>query len=180
MSNYCTNCKWLGKETNANHTFWLCRKNGGAGYMLQSLCGNPTKLLSCINKNWYEAKVKQEDAFEYAQRAYKEVKYKRIPLEQKEKTMNIKVIMFTSTSCLPCTNMKPVLSSVCDELSIPLDFVWKESDKENSFNRYNVLSVPTFLIMSKKEDQWLPVNSYIGTKSRTELLNLLIRYKETE
>jgi hypothetical protein len=29
--------------------------------MLQSLCGNPTKLLSCINENWYEIKVKQQE-----------------------------------------------------------------------------------------------------------------------
>jgi thiol-disulfide isomerase/thioredoxin len=90
----------------------------------------------------------------------------------------IKVIMFTSTTCLPCEKMKPVLSSVCDELSVPLDFIWKESDKENSFNRYNILSVPTFLIMKKQDDQYLPINSYIGTRSRAELVNLLTRHKE--
>jgi len=90
----------------------------------------------------------------------------------------IKVIMFTSTTCIPCQSMKNTVSSVCDELSIPLDFIWKESDKDNLFNQYNVLSVPTFIIMKKKEDQWIPFNSYIGTKSRKELVLLLTQYKE--
>ena len=90
----------------------------------------------------------------------------------------IKIVLFTSTTCKPCSVMKPILASVADELNIPLDMVWKESDKENSFNRYNVLSVPTFLIMKKQDGQYLPISSYIGTRSRAELVNLLTRHKE--
>lgn len=57
MSNYCTNCEWLGKATNTGRTQWLCKKERAVGYMLQSLCGNPTRLLQCINANWYKKKL---------------------------------------------------------------------------------------------------------------------------
>lgn len=181
MSNYCTNCKWLGKESIANKTQWLCKKYRSLDYRLQSLCGNPAKLLQCINENWYEAKNKSEinklvkEYCNSSQFIFKEM------LKQEEKMTTeemIKVIMFTSTTCLPCEKMKPVLSSVCDELSISLDFIWKETDKNDLFNKYNVLSVPTFIIMKKDQDQWIPFNSYIGTKSRKELVLLLTQYKE--
>jgi hypothetical protein len=60
MSNYCTNCNHLIKESIANKTSWFCNKWNCDPHILQSLCGNPTKLLQCINENWYESKNKSE------------------------------------------------------------------------------------------------------------------------
>ena len=86
----------------------------------------------------------------------------------------IKVKLYTSTTCKPCEKMKSVLSSVCDELNIKLDYVWKEDDKDNEFDRYQILSIPTIIITKDN----LPLNSYVGSMSRQEIISKLSQYKE--
>ena len=86
----------------------------------------------------------------------------------------LKVKLYTSLSCKPCSAMKPVLASVCDELGIPLDFVWKENDKDNEFGRYSILSVPTMMITKNG----MPLNSYVGLQSRSEIISKLTKFKE--
>jgi hypothetical protein len=70
--------------------------------------------------------------------------------------------------------MKPVLASVCDELNIQLDFVWKENDKDNEFGKYQILSVPTMMITKNG----MPLNSYVGLQSRAEIISKLSQFKE--
>jgi hypothetical protein len=53
MSDYCTNCTHLSKQSIANKTEWRCTHDRYVGYLLQSLCGNPTKLAICKEANWY-------------------------------------------------------------------------------------------------------------------------------
>ena len=86
----------------------------------------------------------------------------------------IRVKLYTSTSCKPCSAMKPVLASVCDELNIQLDYVWKENDKDNEFGRYGILSVPTMMICKNN----MPLNSYVGLQSRAEIISKLSQFKE--
>ena len=84
----------------------------------------------------------------------------------------IKVKLYTSTTCKPCSILKPILASVCDELSIQLDYIWKENDKDNEFGRYQVVSVPT--IMVTKDGN--PLDSFVGLMTRKELVDKLNRY----
>jgi len=86
----------------------------------------------------------------------------------------IKVKLYTSTTCKPCEKLKPILASVCDELDIKLDYIWKENDKDNEFGRYQILSVPTMMIT--KND--MPLNSYVGLQSRSEIISKLTKFKE--
>ena len=86
----------------------------------------------------------------------------------------IKVKLYTSTTCKSCEKMKSVLSSVCDELNIKLDYVWKEDDKDNEFDRYQILSIPTIIITKDN----LPLNSYVGSMSRQEIISKLSQYRE--
>jgi thioredoxin 1 len=88
----------------------------------------------------------------------------------------LKVKLYTSTKCRPCEILKPILASVCDELNIPLDFVWKENDKDNEFGRYQILSVPTMMITKNG----MPLNSYVGLQSRSEIISKLSKFKEIE
>jgi len=88
----------------------------------------------------------------------------------------IRVKLYTSTNCTPCSKIKNVLASVCDELGIPLDFVWKESDKDNEFGRYSILSIPTMMITKNG----MPLNSYVGLQSRSEIISKLTKFKEIE
>lgn len=85
----------------------------------------------------------------------------------------IKVKLYTSTTCKPCSILKPILASVCDELNIQLDFIWKENDKDNEFGRYNIMSVPTVMITKDGN----PLDSFVGLMTRNELINKLSRYK---
>lgn len=57
MSNYCTNCKLLFRGIVTKRYF--CHKSHPRRE-LTTLCGNPAKLLQCINENWYEDKNKSE------------------------------------------------------------------------------------------------------------------------
>lgn len=86
----------------------------------------------------------------------------------------ITVKLYTSTTCHPCEKMKAILSSVCDELNIKLDFIWKENDRDNEFGKYQILSVPTMMILKDN----MPLNSYIGLMSRNEIIGKLSQYKE--
>ena len=86
----------------------------------------------------------------------------------------MKVLLFTSVTCKPCEKLKPVLSSVCDELGIKLDFQWKENDPDNMFGRYGVMSVPTIMITKDNN----PYNTYVGLMSRAELVSMLSQLKE--
>lgn len=85
----------------------------------------------------------------------------------------IKVKLYTSTTCKPCSILKPILASVCDELDIQLDYVWKENDKDNEFGRYQVMSVPTIMVTRDGN----PLDSFIGLMTRKELVDKLSRYK---
>ena len=85
----------------------------------------------------------------------------------------IKVKLYTSTTCKPCSILKPILASVCDELNIQLDFIWKENDKDNEFGRYQIMSVPTIMITKDGN----PLDSFIGLMTKNELINKLSRYK---
>ncbi len=85
----------------------------------------------------------------------------------------IKVKLYTSTTCKPCSILKPILASVCDELNIQLDFIWKENDKDNEFGRYQVMSVPTIMITKDGN----PLDSFVGLMTRKELVDKLSRYK---
>jgi thioredoxin-like negative regulator of GroEL len=69
--------------------------------------------------------------------------------------------------------MKAILSSVCDELNIKLEFVWKENDKDNEFGRYQILSVPTIMILKDN----FPLDSYIGLMSRSQVISKLSQYE---
>jgi len=86
----------------------------------------------------------------------------------------IKVKLYTSTTCKPCEKLKPILASVCDELDIKLDYIWKENDKDNEFGRYQILSVPTMMITKNG----IPLNSYVGLQSRSEIISKLTKFKE--
>ncbi len=85
----------------------------------------------------------------------------------------IKVKLYTSLSCKPCSVLKPILASVCDERNIQLDYIWKETDKDNEFGRYNIMSVPTVMITKNG----MPLDSFVGLMTRNELINKLSRYK---
>ena len=85
----------------------------------------------------------------------------------------IKVKLYTSLSCKPCSILKPILASVCDELNVQLDYVWKENDKDNEFGRYQVMSVPTIMITKDGN----PLDSFVGLMTRKELADKLNRYK---
>ena len=85
----------------------------------------------------------------------------------------IKVKLYTSTTCKPCAILKPILASVCDELNIQLDYIWKENDKDNEFGRYQILSVPTIMITKDGN----PLDSFVGLMTRKELIDKLSRYK---
>lgn len=85
----------------------------------------------------------------------------------------IKIKLYTSTVCNPCSILKPILASVCDELNIQLDYVWKENDKDNEFGRYQVMSVPTIMITKDGN----PLDSFVGLMTRKELVDKLSRYK---
>ena len=85
----------------------------------------------------------------------------------------IKVKLYTSTTCKPCSILKPILASVCDELNVQLDYVWKENDKDNEFGRYQIMSVPTIMITKDGN----PLDSFIGLMTKNELINKLSRYK---
>ena len=86
----------------------------------------------------------------------------------------MKVLLFTSVNCKPCSVLKPILGSVCDEMSIPLDYLWKENDKDNMFGRYNIMSVPTIMITKDN----VPYTTYVGLMSRAELVSKLSQLKE--
>ena len=85
----------------------------------------------------------------------------------------IKVKLYTSTTCIPCQKVKEPLASVCEDLGLKLDFVWKENDKDNEFGRYQIMSVPT--IMVTKDGN--PLDSFVGLMTRKELVDKLSRYK---
>ena len=85
----------------------------------------------------------------------------------------MKVLLFTSVNCKPCSVLKPILGSVCDEMSIPLDYLWKENDPDNMFGRYNIMSVPTIMITKNGN----PLDSFVGLMTRKELVDKLSRYK---
>jgi len=86
----------------------------------------------------------------------------------------IKVKLYLSTSCQTCGKMKNVLSSICDEINIKLDFIWKEDDKDNEFGRHGVNQTPTMIVTKDNT----PVNSYVGLQSRSEIISKLSQYKE--
>lgn len=81
--------------------------------------------------------------------------------------------MYTSTTCIPCQKLKEPLASVCEDLELKLDFIWKETDKDNEFGRYNIMSVPTVMITKDN----MPLDSFVGLMSRKELVDKLSRYK---
>ena len=85
----------------------------------------------------------------------------------------IKVKLYTSLSCKPCSVLKPILASVADELGVQLDYIWKETDKDNEFGRYNIMSVPTVMITKNG----MPLDSFVGLMTRKELVDKLSRYK---
>ena len=86
----------------------------------------------------------------------------------------LKVKLYTSTTCKPCSAMKPILLDICEDLSIPCELVYKEDDKDNEFGRYQILSVPTMMIANNG----MPLNSYVGLQSRNEIISKLTKFKE--
>ena len=86
----------------------------------------------------------------------------------------LKVKLYTSTFCKPCSAMKPLLLDICEDLSIPCELVYKENDKDNEFGRYQILSVPTMMITKNG----MPLNSYVGLQSSAEIISKLSQFKE--
>ena len=86
----------------------------------------------------------------------------------------LKVKLYTSTSCRPCEKMKPLLLDICEDLSIPCELVYKEADKDNEFGIYQIMSVPTMMITKNG----MPLNSYVGLMSRSEIISKLTKFKE--
>ena len=64
MSDYCTNCTHLARLKYTSYTEWRCTHDRYTGYLLQSLCGNPTKLAKCKENNWFKSKEKQMTTLE--------------------------------------------------------------------------------------------------------------------
>jgi thiol-disulfide isomerase/thioredoxin len=86
----------------------------------------------------------------------------------------MKILFFTGLTCHACNQLKPVLAAVADELNIPVDYHYRESDPINSFGKYKVMSIPTVIILKNGQPYW----SHTGTMSRTECVRRLSQLKE--
>jgi thioredoxin 1 len=77
------------------------------------------------------------------------------------------VVEFWAPWCPPCTTMGPVLESVASEYGDRLLVVRINADEEPELaRRYEVVSVPTFLVFRQGEVR----NRMVGARSRSRLL----------
>lgn len=57
-----------------------------------------------------------------------------------------RVLYFTSPTCVPCQQMKPIAQQVCQEEGIPINFIDVQQDSVMK-NQYNITSVPTIIVV---------------------------------
>ena len=86
----------------------------------------------------------------------------------------MRILFFTGLTCHACNQLKPVLAGVADELSIPVEYYYRENDPDNSFGRYSVMYIPTVIVLKNGIPYW----SHTGTMSRTECIRRLSQLKE--
>lgn len=88
--------------------------------------------------------------------------------------MNVEVRMFSSTTCGPCSVMKPRLVDACDDrgLWLTITHITKDSPE---IAQYEIRGVPTTLFMKDGEVAF----KVVGAMSSQEIDEALIRLVDT-
>jgi thioredoxin-related protein len=84
------------------------------------------------------------------------------------------LLIFSSEDCKPCQLYIPTVKQVCEKMQINCKIIKRESDKD-LFEYYQVLSVPTTLLLANNKAVW----STPGAMNYVRLMDKLIELKET-
>jgi len=83
------------------------------------------------------------------------------------------LLVFSSENCKPCQLYIPTVKQICEKMQINCKIIKRETDKD-LFECYQVLSVPTTLLLANNKAVW----STPGATSYTRLIDKLIELKE--
>ena len=83
------------------------------------------------------------------------------------------LLIFSSEDCKPCQLYIPTVKQVCEKMQINCKIIKRESDKD-LFEYYQVLSVPTTLLLANNKAVW----STPGSLSYMELTHVLEDLRE--
>ena len=75
-----------------------------------------------------------------------------------------KVLYFSGEHCQPCKAFAPIVTSVCKELEVDLEFI-SVTDHPDLALKYCVFTIPTTVIVVDN----IPIKSIVGGRSRFEL-----------
>ena len=86
----------------------------------------------------------------------------------------MRILYFSTRTCAPCAQFKPIVSSVCSLMGIQLEML-DAIERQDLASQYNVVSVPTLIIMN---GSGAVVGRQTGAMPKTQLQEMLTRYQK--
>jgi thioredoxin 1 len=86
----------------------------------------------------------------------------------------MKILYFSTRTCAPCAQFKPIVSSVCSLMGIQLE-VMDAIERQDLASQYNIVSVPTLIIMDGSGNV---VSRQTGAIPKAQLQALLSNYTQ--
>lgn len=77
----------------------------------------------------------------------------------------MKVLIFTSTTCAPCLQLKPIMQRIQDAVGFEMEVVEGSQVTQALFERYGIRTVPTVVALNDLGER---VGSFVGSRTEGE------------
>lgn len=85
----------------------------------------------------------------------------------------MRILYFSTRTCAPCAQFKPIVMSVCSTMGVQLD-MYDAIERQDLANQYGVSSVPTLIIMNSSG---AVIGRQTGAMPKAQFQETLTRYQ---
>jgi len=86
----------------------------------------------------------------------------------------MKVVIFTSPTCIPCRQLKPTLMRLQEMHGFELRVVEASAETQAEFERYGIRTVPTVICLNKDGEK---TNAFVGAQGEAMCENYLRKWE---